>query len=153
MTTTPYGHTPTQQVESLIATASRLVALLEDECGRLRQIGPRDIVALQEDKSALIQSFEKQYRALEGNPTLLQVVAPALRAEMESAITHFAHVAAANERALRAARECNDRLLRAIADSVVRQQPGADTYDAAGIASRPAPKGASRPAMAINGRY
>jgi flagellar biosynthesis/type III secretory pathway chaperone len=142
--------TPTNQVRDLIDTATKLVAMLERESGLLRQANPREIGGLQEDKANLTTLLEAGLSALRANPTVVKIVAPTMREELSTAIVHFQQVAAANERAVRAARQANERLLIAISDAVAGQA-SSPAYGKNGKRSAPSKHG-SLPALAVNAR-
>jgi flagellar biosynthesis/type III secretory pathway chaperone len=124
--------TDTTQAADLIRVTSRLIRVLEREIEALRAAKPSEIQSLQEDKMALAAAYEAQLRALQETPETLAAVAPSVRAELDTVIGRFREVLAANEHALRAAKETTGRILRAIADEIERQRDERTAYTANG---------------------
>ena len=101
------------QITELLKITGRLIGVLEREIEVLRAMQPAEIEALQQDKIALSAAYEAQIRPLASQPELLDAVQPALRTELEKAIEMFRSTLAANERALRAAKDTTQRVLEA----------------------------------------
>ncbi|MEE9139674.1 MAG: hypothetical protein V3U18_02740 [Alphaproteobacteria bacterium] len=109
-------------VNDIIAITSRLVALMTTEIERLRAHRPHEIEELQEEKAALARAYETLLRELGKHPEVLAGLAPALREELEAKTEEFQKVLAQNEASLKAAREVNARVLKAVADAVTERQ-------------------------------
>ena len=125
----------TSRIDGLIQITSRLIAVLEREVELLRKPPSDGLKALQEEKSALTDAYESQARSLAGHPELLEALQPVLRAELERVTSRFQSAVAANEAALRAARETTQRVLQAIADELDRNRCDKAGYSAQGCAA------------------
>ncbi len=115
-------------VNGLIQIASRLVELMERETQLLRAMRPSDIVGMQDDKARLVAAYQERSRELRADPSHLAMVRPVLKQELRQALEHFEEASEANGRALAAAREANERLLRAIVDAVAGRQAQSHAY-------------------------
>ena len=123
------------QVNDLLQVTSRLIAVLEREVELLRAVPSTEFEALQEEKSALTAAYESQARSLTGHPQLLEALQPVLRAELKRVTSRFQSAVAANEMALRAARETTQRVLQAIADELDKNRHDNAGYSAQGCAA------------------
>jgi hypothetical protein len=120
----------------LIEVASRLIALLEQEIVILREMRVGELQQLQPAKDRLANAYLAHSRALGDEPALLAAVAPAIRQELRDTVRRFQAVVGANERALRAARDANDSLIKAVVGAVVEARGDATTYTKAGTVRR-----------------
>lgn len=136
------------QVNDLLQVTSRLIAVLEREVELLRAVPSTEFEALQEEKSALTTAYESQARSLTGQPELLEALQPVLRAELKRVTGRFQSAVAANEVALRAARETTQRVLQAIADELDRNRCDKAGYSAQGCAASSSRR-ASGPPLSI----
>jgi hypothetical protein len=101
----------------LIAITGRLVELMNREIEMLRAMRPRDIEALQEEKAALARLYEQQVAALRDDPRRLTVLEPILQQELRATTDAYDSAIRRNAQALRAARDANEALLKAIVDA------------------------------------
>jgi flagellar biosynthesis/type III secretory pathway chaperone len=124
------------QIASLIRVASRLVAIMEQEVASLRSMRVRDIAPLQEEKAALAATYEADIRNLARDPELLADVSPALQEELGAAAVRLHQTLAENERAIRAARTAQDRVLQAIVAVVEKNRSRHQGYGV-GTAAHP----------------
>ncbi len=124
-----------RQVNDLLQVTSRLIAVLEREVELLRKPPSTGLEALQEEKSTLTTAYESQARSLTGHPELLEALQPVLRAELKRVTGRFQSAVAANEMALRAARETTQRVLQAIADELDKNRCDTAGYSAQGCAA------------------
>ncbi len=122
------------QVNDLLQVTSRLIAVLEREVKLLRAVPSTEFEELQAEKSALTTAYESQARSLSGHPELLEALQPVLRAELKRVTGRFQSAVAANEVALRAARETTQRVLQAIADELDKNRCDKAGYSAQGCA-------------------
>ena len=114
-------------VDDLITITSRLVHLMETEIARLRAQRPQEIEVLQAEKASLARAYETLVGEMRKHPDLLAELAPTLREELTAKTQEFQSVLAENETTLRAAKEVNARVIKAIADAVAeseRTRPG-----------------------------
>lgn len=124
--------TPTTLVDDLISVTSRLVTLMTEEIARLRAHRPREIEELQKDKVALARAYESLVREVGKQPQVLAGLAPALRAELVATAEEFQKVLAQNEASLRAAKEVNARIIKAVADAVAESRKRNPGYSESG---------------------
>jgi hypothetical protein len=110
------------QIASLLRVASRLIVVMEQEIATLRAMRPRDIAALQTEKSALAAAYEEKVRDLARDPNMVARVSAALQQEFGDVAGRFHQVLAENERALRAARAAQEKVLRAIVTTVEKDR-------------------------------
>ncbi len=119
-------------VNDLISITSRLIALMNTEVEKLRAHDIKAVETLQSEKSGLARAYETLIRELRKQPGILRDVAPALRDELVVKAREFQRLLVQNEVALRAAREVNARVLKAIADAVMENQKGPESYSRSG---------------------
>ncbi|MGB8274239.1 MAG: hypothetical protein WCF16_03105 [Alphaproteobacteria bacterium] len=138
--------TNTQLVDDLITITGRLVVLMTKEIEHIRVHRVREIEGLQPEKASLARAYETIVRELRRQPGALTDLAPAIKQELAVKAQEFQRLLLTNEAALRAAKEVNAKVLKAIADAVVAAQnetggyskPAAGTRRA-GHASPPTP--------------
>src|SRR4051812_28541804 len=123
--------------DELVAVASRLTALLQRENDCLHKFDVRGIAALHEEKQALTRAYCLKVHELKKEPQALAAVTEAVREEIKKVMARFDEVVKLNERALRATREANDRVLAAIVDAANVQQPAATGYSRTRAAAKP----------------
>lgn len=119
-------------IDGLVAVASRLVHLMERETAILREMRPGDIGSMQEEKLRLIRGYESMVSELREDPSRIAAVSEAVRHELRETVIRFEEAAATNARALTAAQEANERLLKAIVDAAAAQTANNPTYVADG---------------------
>ena len=122
----------TQLVNDLISITSRLITLMNTEVEALRAHDIKSVEALQSEKGALARAYETLIRELRKQPGVLREVAPALRDALVIKAREFQRLLVQNEVALRAAREVNARVLKAIADAVTDSKKEPVTYSRSG---------------------
>ncbi len=142
------------QITELLKITGRLIGVLEREIEVLRAMQPAEIEALQQDKIALSAAYEAQIKSFADQPEILEAVQPALRAEFETVIGKFRSTLAANERALRAARDTSQRVLEAIAYEIDRKRRENTGYSAGGYAAAASKSPSGQPVpIAIDERF
>ncbi len=124
--------TRAERMTDLLAITSRLISCMEKEIGLLQSMRPREMQALQLDKSSLACAYEAHILALRGAPAENAIVAKVLRDELSEATERFQSVLVENARALRAVKEVNDRVLKAIATAVEDSRGKPTGYTASG---------------------
>lgn len=125
-----------QQMESLIAVASRLIELMDREVEILRAMRPAEIESLRDEKFNLIAVYEDHYRALASNKDALALVAPTLQQEFADVAQRFAKAMAENGRALTAAKVAHERMMNAIVEAVQANRKSGSGYSASGSAEQ-----------------
>src|SRR3954447_852148 len=111
------------QFDELVSVGSRLTALLERENDCLAKFDVRGISGLHDEKQALTQTYCLRVHELKKDPVGLAAVTATVRDEVKKVLARFDEVVKLNERALKATREANDRVLAAIVDAANKQQP------------------------------
>jgi hypothetical protein len=113
---------------ALLMTLMReLGGLMQAENALLREMRLDEIQALQTEKCALADSFERELRKLRVEPTRIGELAPELRLELEAAMRDFQAAAADNARRLGAARTVLEGVMRSLAESLAASR-GASRY-------------------------
>ena len=102
------------RMSELLAITSRLIACMEHEIGLLRSLRPQELRQLQSDKLALADAYRAFTLALREPAAEGESVDEALCAELVEATEHFQAAVQDNLRALRAMRDVNERVMRAI---------------------------------------
>lgn len=124
-------------VDEIIQLAGRLVALMEQETGLLEKMQVAAIAEGQVEKERLARQFETKLRALAVDKKAVAAVAPVIRAEFAEAMDKFRAVMRANERSLRAAKDANERVVKAIVEAAQAQSAPSHAYSAAGTMGAP----------------
>jgi len=132
-------------INDLIQLSSRLIAVLEREVELLRAAKPSEIEKLQQEKSNLTAAYESQAKSLSSQPELLEALRPVLRSELKRVTDRFQSAVAANEVALRAARETTQRVLQAITDEIGKNRSENAGYSAQGYAASSSQKTSGQP--------
>jgi hypothetical protein len=123
--------------DELIDVASRLTALMERENSMLAVHDTSGIKAIQDEKLALTRAYTLRVREIRKDPGRLAAVTQAVRAEMKKVLVRFDEVAKRNETALAAARDVNERVLKAIVDAANAQAPRVTGYSRTGGMAKP----------------
>ena len=115
-------------VRDLISICTSLIGLLEQETTLLREMQAGEINSLQDQKSTLALTYQQQIRDLAGDPQCFRAVEPVLRDELRSALEAVNTATVDNERALRAARTANEKVIQAVVDAVAVNDSESATY-------------------------
>ena len=132
----------------LIALAERLSGLLTEESALLAAARTREIAALQADKTKVARAFEAQVAAFARTARLAEME-PGLRERLKRAMGKVRETLAQNARALRAARDANQKLIDAIVKAVAERNNKLNVYAETGgirgslYGARPVPKAVS----------
>jgi hypothetical protein len=102
------------RMSELLAITSRLIACMEHEVGLLRSLKPQELRQLQSDKLVLADAYRAFTLALREPLMEGETVDAGLCAELVEATEHFQAAVQNNLRALRAMRDVNERVMRAI---------------------------------------
>jgi flagellar biosynthesis/type III secretory pathway chaperone len=124
------------EVRSLIEVTRRLTNLMTAELVALRAMRPKDIVPILAEKAALTSQYETRFRRLKDQKSALGMLDKTLVAELKATTDTLNAITLDNRRALSAAREVNDKLLRTIANEVSRQRNPAGAYTRSGGVER-----------------
>lgn len=124
------------EIRVLIEITRRLTDLMTAELVALRAMRPKDIVPILAEKSALTGQYEIRFRRLQDRKSALTSLDGALVSELKLATDTLNQITIDNRRALSAARDVNDKLLRTIANEVSRQRNPAGAYTRSGGVER-----------------
>ncbi|MGH6952938.1 MAG: hypothetical protein ACREGL_02065 [Alphaproteobacteria bacterium] len=125
-----------KSASKMIAVAGKLVDVAAREIELLKAMRPSAIQVLQAEKDSLARAYEAELRALRADPEGLAAIEPSLRRELKRVMLWLAEVMAENDRAIRAAREANRRLLRAVVAAAEATRPRASSYTQSGTATQ-----------------
>lgn len=123
----------TKLVNDLIGITSRLIVLMTAEVALLRSNDIRKVETFQGEKASLGRAYETLIRELRKHPQVMKDVAPVLRDELIGRARDFQRLLMKNEAALRAAKDTNQRVLKAVAEAVTESRKERSPY------SRPGP--------------
>ena len=118
----------TKLINDLIAITSRLIIVMTAEVALLRSSDIRKVETLQREKASLGRAYETLIRELRKHPEIMKDVAPVLRDELVAKARDFQRLLLKNEGALRAAKETNERVLKAVADAVTESRKESSPY-------------------------
>ena len=122
----------TSRVAELLAVTSRLIACMEREVELLRAIRPQEVKEMQNEKVALADTYRAFAMALKEPGEELGAVSITLRDELTEATERFQAAVQDNLRALRAMRDVNERVMRAIVTALEDKRAAITGYDARG---------------------
>lgn len=123
----------TERVSDLLAVTSRLIGCMEQEVALLRSMRPADIGGLQTDKTRLADAYEAHIAALRDGTGEDGPLSPELVQALTGATERLQAAIVENVRALRAAREVNDKVLKAIVAAVEQDRAVPTAYGRAGV--------------------
>lgn len=135
------------RIRDLIEAAGRLIALMREETTALRNLSYARVGELVPEKTRLVESYTALARQFHKDPETLAAITDAVRAELRDVLATFDATARENEKTLVAAREANERVLRAVVEAAEVQRPRAQGYGRNGLAVG---MGAQRSAAALS---
>jgi hypothetical protein len=139
------------RIRDLVEVAGRLVALMREETAALRGMAFARVAELVPEKTKLVESYTMIARQFHKDPETLAAITDAVRAELRDVLQAFEVTARENERMLVAAREANERVLRAVVEAAESQRPRAQGYGRTGIAAgMAAPRSAAALSVAVD---
>jgi hypothetical protein len=146
--------TRTERVSDLLAVTSRLIACMEQEVGLLKRMRAQDLGPVQADKAVLADAYEAHLAALRDPAGADEAIDSALVQELATVTERLQGAISDNLRAVRAAREVNDKILKAIVAAVQADQTKASAYGRGGLAAAAAARRTSAPlSVSLNGRF
>lgn len=141
----------TERVSDLLAVTSRLIGCMEQEVALLRSMRPADIGTLQADKSRLADAYEAHIAALRAGNGEDDQLAPELVEALTGVTERLQAAIGENVRALRAAREVNDKVLKAVIAAVEQDRAAPTAYGRAGVAA--GRRTAAPVSVSLDGRF
>ncbi len=124
--------TATGPVNDLIVLSERLAELMSEENELLRAMRPEEIAKLQESKENLSRAYEERIRRVAAEPDHVRRLDAETKETLRRSTERLNEAVTRNRIALKAAKEANERLIRAIVNAVQEQQQNLDVYTAAG---------------------
>lgn len=116
-------------IGALIATTERLADVLHEETTMLLAMNLRGAAEVQVEKATLAEAYERYVRELKGGGDgVVATMAPRQRVMLKATAERLAEETVDNERALRAAREVNERVLEAIVEAAREQRTATHSY-------------------------
>src|SRR5262249_47860118 len=124
------------RMTELLAITSRLIACMEHEVELLRSLKPQELRQMQSDKLALADAYRAFTLALREPLAEGEIVDQALCAELVEATEHFQAAVQNNLRALRAMRDVNERVMRAIVHALEEPRAQVTGYSKRGTLTK-----------------
>ena len=124
------------RMADLLAITSRLIACLEREVELLRTLKPKELRALQQDKVTLADAYRAFVLALKEPDASADAVTDLLKSELVEATEHFHATLQDNLRALRAMRDVNERVMRAVVQALEEPRLQVTGYNQRGALRR-----------------
>ena len=124
------------RMAELLAITSRLIACMEHEVELLRSLQPQELRQLQSDKLALADAYRAFTLALREPIAEDEVVDEALCSELGEATELFQAAVQNNLRALRAMRDVNERVMRAIVQALDEPRAQVTGYNKLGTLTK-----------------
>ena len=128
--------TQSSRMADLLAITSRLIACMEREIELLRAMQPKELRQLQADKTALADAYRAFVLALKEPDAAADSVNDVLRDELAEATERFQASLTDNLRALRAMRDVNERVMRAVVDALEEPRAQVTGYNQRGAVKR-----------------
>ncbi|MEZ5669611.1 MAG: hypothetical protein R3F55_19655 [Alphaproteobacteria bacterium] len=123
-------------VGTLVDTTERLADVLQRETDFLRQMNLKGAAEVQVEKATLAETYEKCVRELSaGEGAAFVALAGRERAALQKVGKRLVDASSENERALRAVRQVNERVLAAIVDAAREQRTASHAYGTRGFAA------------------
>ncbi|TDQ84375.1 hypothetical protein A8950_0926 [Dongia mobilis] len=133
------------RVTELLAITSQLIGCMERELELLRSLKPTELKQLQLDKVALADAYQAFTMALKEPGEDLASVNQALRDELTEATERFQGAVQDNLRALKAMRDVNERVMRAVVQALEEKRAAVTGYNARGSVTKSRRQPASCP--------
>ncbi len=124
------------RMTELLAITSRLIACLENEVTLLRSLKPQELRQLQSDKLALADAYRAFTLALREPPAEGESIDEKLCQDLVEATEHFQASVQDNLRALRAMRDVNERVMRAIVQALDEPRAQVTGYNKLGALTK-----------------
>jgi hypothetical protein len=123
---------PSSRVTELLAVTSRLIGCLQQEIQAIRAMRPEKLKQMQVEKMALADTYRAFMLALQERNDDTQAISEALRDELVEATERVQAAVSENLRALRAMRDVNERVMRAVVSTLDEKRSSVTGYDARG---------------------
>lgn len=140
------------RMADLLAITSRLIACMEREIELLRTLQPKELRQLQQDKTTLADAYRAFVLALKEPDMAADAVTDLLKSELIEATEHFHATLLDNLRALRAMRDVNERVMRAVVQALEEPRVQVTGYNQRGALKRGRRQASTGPAVAVQQR-
>ena len=126
----------TTRMTELLAITSQLIGCMERELELMRSLKPTELRQLQMDKVALADAYQAFTMALKEPGEDLSSVNSALRDELTEATERFQAAVQDNLRALKAMRDVNERVMRAVVQALDEKRAAVTGYNNRGTVAK-----------------
>ena len=123
---------PSSRVTELLAITSRLIGCLQQEMEAIRAMRPEALKQMQVEKIALADTYRAFTLALKEPNDENQAISTALKDELGEATERVQAAVTENLRALRAMRDVNERVMRAVVSALDEKRSSVTGYDQRG---------------------
>jgi hypothetical protein len=120
------------RVAELLAITSHLIACLQQEVELIRSLRPDDVKELQVEKAALADTYRAFVLAMKEPCPEAEAISVALKDELVEATERVQAALGENLRALRAMRDVNERVMRAVVSALDEKRSSVTGYDSRG---------------------
>lgn len=124
------------RMSELLAITSQLIGCMERELEMLRSLKPTELKQLQMDKVALADAYQAFTLALREPGEDIATVNQALREELTEATERFQGAVQDNLRALKAMRDVNERVMRAVVQALEEKRASVTGYNNRGAVTK-----------------
>jgi hypothetical protein len=128
--------TKSSRMADLLAITSRLISCMEREVELLRALKPKELRQLQQDKTTLADAYRAFVLALKEPDVGADAVTDVLKGELVEATERFYATLQDNLRALRAMRDVNERVMRAVVQALEEPRVQVTGYNQRGALKR-----------------
>src|SRR5689334_20846957 len=137
---------PSSRVTELLAITSRLIGCLQQEMEAIRAMRPEALKQMQIEKIALADTYRAFALALKEPTDQNQAISTALKDELVEATERVQAAVTENLRALRAMRDVNERVMRAVVSALDDKRNSVTGYDQRGSLRKGRRAAAAEPA-------
>jgi hypothetical protein len=137
---------PSSRVTELLAITSRLIGCLQQEMEAIRAMRPEALKQMQVEKIALADTYRAFTLALKEPTDQNQAISTALKDELVEATERVQAAVTENLRALRAKRDVNERVMRAVVSALDEKRSSVTGYDQRGSLRKGRRAAAAEPA-------
>ena len=141
---------PAQCLNELVVVLDRLEQVLETETDCLQLMRMNEAGALLEEKTRLSESYERLQTSLAADPTPFKLLTAGQRQGLRDMLDRFRRVLVDNERAILAAKEVGERVIKTIIDAVKQDRLTNAGYSKEGVLSAGAKYGAKAVTLSLN---
>jgi hypothetical protein len=120
------------RASELLAITSHLIACLQQEMEFIRGLRPEAIKEMQVEKAALADTYRAFVLALKEPSPEADAIGEALKEELVEATERVQAALSENLRALRAMRDVNERVMRAVVSALDEKRSSITGYDSRG---------------------